>query len=466
MFSYIVRRLFLMVPTLIGITAVVFFVMAMSPGGVGGSLLNELGEMEAEKAKALRDYYNKRYGLDQPLPIQYARWLNRVSPVGFLTSSQIEFPADERDQAANTLRAGLPHATPLTIEQAISVTTAIASFQDKPLLPSAHKVIAAVNGPGDALTLFQQLDAQPSADLTDQYRSAAPLDRTKAGQLMLRSLADVATGKDRVLLSRLTLKAPDLGESLAKGRPVIDLYREALPVTLLLNLITTPVIYAISILTGIYAARHRGKLFDVGSGFTLLGLWSLPLPWVAVMMIGFVANEENLRLFPAGGLSSTMANHMSFLPSHTPDGWIPGWLLDRAWHLFLPICCLTYGGFAVLSKLMRSAMLENLSADFVRTARAKGLDDNTVLWRHGFRNSLLPLITVAASILPSLLVGSVILEMIFSIPGMGKLTIEAINARDRELILAGTLIGGVIGLVCILIADLCYAIADPRVSYD
>jgi ABC-type dipeptide/oligopeptide/nickel transport system permease component len=143
-----------------------------------------------------------------------------------------------------------------------------------------------------------------------------------------------------------------------------------------------------------------------------------------------------------------------------------GYLLDRAWHLVLPVIALSYGGLAFLAKLTRSSLLENLAADYARTARAKGLDEETVLWRHVFRNSLLPLITVSATLLPSLLAGSVIVESIFSIDGMGKLAVEAVQTRDRELVLSVTLLSGVLTLAGYLLADIAYAIADPRVSYE
>jgi len=145
---------------------------------------------------------------------------------------------------------------------------------------------------------------------------------------------------------------------------------------------------------------------------------------------------------------------------------VRGFLLDRLWHLVLPVLCLSYSGFAFLSKLTRTAVLENLLADYVRTARAKGVKESDILWRHVFRNSLLPLITVSATLLPGLLAGSVIVESIFSIEGMGKLAVEAVSGRDRELLLAVTLISGVLTLIGYLIADICYAIADPRVSYE
>src|SRR5690606_33528409 len=153
---------------------------------------------------------------------------------------------------------------------------------------------------------------------------------------------------------------------------------------------------------------------------------------------------------------------MAFLPRFTEAGWQRGWLLDAAWHLVLPVICLTYGGFAFLSKLMRAAMLENLAADFVRTARAKGVQERVVLFRHVLRNSILPLITVAAGLLPGLLGGSIVIEQIFSINGMGRLMIEAINQRDRELVLSITFVISLISLLSLLLSDILYAVADPR----
>ena len=359
MIDYIIRRLLLMVPTLVGITAVVFFVMAYSPGGVGATLISRDAELRPAERRALEEYYNRRYGLNLPRPLQYLRWLGRVSPVGPKS-------ADE----------GFP-----------------------------------------------------------------------------RGLA-------------FGLKAPDLGESMSRHRPVGTMILEALPVTLLLNLITIPIIYSVSIYLGIHAARHRGKLQDVGSGTVLLGLWSIPSIWAGVMLIGFFASREYLKLFPTTGLHDVRAESMLFLPSFGPEGFQRGWLLDTLYHLVLPVICLTYGGFAFLAKLSRGAVLEALMADYVRTARAKGLSEKAVLYNHVLRNSLLPLITVAAHLLPGLIAGAVVVETIFGIPGMGKLTIDAINARDREVVLATTLVAGVLSLIGILIADICYAIADPRVSYD
>jgi ABC-type dipeptide/oligopeptide/nickel transport system permease component len=147
-------------------------------------------------------------------------------------------------------------------------------------------------------------------------------------------------------------------------------------------------------------------------------------------------------------------------------GFVRGYLLDNFWHLTLPILCLSYGGFAALAKLTRTAVLENLNSDYARTARAKGVAEKVVLWHHVFRNSLLPLITASAGLLPALMAGSLIVEQIFSIEGMGQLAIEAVKSRDRELVLSITYVSGFLTLIGYLLADFLYTLVDPRVSYE
>ena len=364
MAAYVIRRLLLAVPTLLGMTLVVFGVMAFSPGGIGPNLVNAEGQLRPDERRALEAYYNERYGLDRPLYVQYLRWLNKVSPVGFATR---------------------PRGEP---------------------------------GAGD------------------------------------------------MILPRPRVKWPDLGESIPRRRPVGDLIAEAAPVTLLLNAITLPITYVVAVVLGARAAQARGKLFDVASGTALLALWSFPVILAGVLSIGFLANEKYLRLFPTNGLHDLLAGQMAFLPRFTANGFERGYLLDFAWHLVLPVLCLTYGNFAFLAKLNRGAVLENIAADYARTARAKGLGERQVLYRHVFRNSLLPMITVAAAILPAMLSGALIVETIFGIDGMGKLQVDAVFQKDPELVLSTTLISGLLGLAGYLLSDVLYAVADPRVSYD
>ena len=475
MIIYIIRRLMLMVPTLLGVTAVVFFVMAMAPGGFAGSLLNQGGaQTEGEEARRIRAYMMRRYGLDKPVIVQYGRWLNEVSPVGFVSSSST--PISDEDRSAVKAMIDQSDLIPASSRgSALELVLSMARFEDRPAKEMGDYLLGAL-APGSMDKLQKYLGDDPRPQILKSFKAldsgldadGQPLDEQSLSGLRAEVIDEMsfqASTMDRVLFSRPTFKWPDLGKSL-RGRQVTQLLGESLPITLLLNIITIPVVYFLAIVIGIYSAKHRGKFFDISSGTVLLALWCVPVMWAGVLLIGYFANKDFFKWFPTAGLHSLDADAMSFLPSWTAEGFQRGWLLDTVWHMVLPVLCLSYGSFAVLAKLARGALLENLSADYVRTARAKGVDERTVLFRHAFRNSILPLITVVASILPMMFVGSVIVETIFSIHGMGKLSVDAAFMKDREVVMGVTLLGGILGLTSYLIRDVCYSLADPRVSYE
>ena len=146
---------------------------------------------------------------------------------------------------------------------------------------------------------------------------------------------------------------------------------ETVPISLLLELLSLPLIYTVAIWTGIRQARSRGEWVDFGIGTFLLGLYSVPEIWAGVLMIGFLTNNAYIHWFPSNGLHDLLSDSMAFLPSWTHGHFEQGWLLDIAWHLCLPLLCLSYGSFAFLSRLQRGALLESLGQDYVRTARAR-----------------------------------------------------------------------------------------------
>ncbi len=368
----------------------------------------------------------------------------------------------------------LPFNTrPARLQQAVATARTLAGYGGLDAAAAGERLRAALEQPVQGLGLLGALDSALTGDERAALRGqlegllAQPERGAERAQLeLLRVLSFEASGRSRIRFDRPAFKAPDLGQTL-RGRSVGALLAERIPVTILLNLLSLPLIYLVAIVSGTYAARHKGGAFDLGSGAAFLGLWSVPVIWAGVVLITYFANEQYFRWFPAAGLHDVQAASMAFFPSWSgEEGFARGWLLDALWHLVLPVVCMTYGGFAVMSKVMRGAMLENLSADFVRTARAKGVAERRVLWQHAFRNSVLPLITMVSSILPALFVGAFVVETIFSINGMGKLGVEAAFQKDRELVMATTLMGGVLGLISELVRDVCYAIADPRVSYD
>lgn len=328
MTTYIIRRLFLMIPTLLGITIVVFAISRLAPGDPVSLAMGPGGMMDAQRAADVRAARMRLYGLDKPVHVQYAIWLSRVARL-------------------------------------------------------------------------------------------------------------------------------DFADSIKHHRPVIDLIRERLPITLMLNLISFVIIYAVSIPMGILSAVGRKRFLDRAGSVMLLMLWSLPSMWVGQMLIGYLCGPP-LNWFPPAGLSSNYAEQLPFFP----------WLADRLWHLVLPVLCLTYAGFAYLTKQVRAGMLDNLRADYVRTARAKGLSNWAVIFHHAFRNSIIPVITIMATLLPAMFGGSVIIERIFSVPGMGMLVFEAVTTRDYNVVMGVATIAGFLNLIGLLLADLAYAMVDPRISFE
>lgn len=425
MLTYLIRRLLLIPLTLIGMTAVVFTVVANAPGGIGATLVSRTGEMRPEQRKLREDYLNQRYGLNKPKYVQYLRWLNKISPIGFATWEPGAAEVIKAEEEQKIARAPL--------NQQLSQKRAE----------------------------LQALDISNPANLTQKDAIEAEIRRLDAQVKKI----DIGPDPGQIRLSRPIVKMPNLGESFFRGRQNSSLILEALPRTLTLQAIALPFSYALAIWLGIQQAVRRGTTFDFTASASTLGLWCIPVIWMGVLLIGFLANDEYLHLFPANGLSSLQASSQPFLPRFGPDGFEPGWLLDRMHHMVLPLFCLVYTQFAVLSRLARGALLDSLSADYVRTARAKGLSERVVLYRHAFRTSLIPLITVAAYLLPAMITGSVVVETIFGINGMGKLAVDAAFQRDFELLLSITTVVGLLQLVGYLLTDIGYAIADPRVSY-
>lgn len=246
----------------------------------------------------------------------------------------------------------------------------------------------------------------------------------------------------------------DFGNSMKDHRPVIDKIGEALPITLMFNLLSLLLVYLISIPVGVYSATHPGTKRDSALTVFLFILYSMPSFWVAMLLILFLGGGEYLNWFPIQGLQSGDA---VLMPWHLR-------LLDRLWHMAMPLFCMTYGGLALLSRYMRAGMLDVLRQDYIRTARAYGFSERTVVWKYTMRNSLIAIVTLLGGLLPALIGGSVIIETIFSIPGMGRLAFEAVLSRDYPLIMGEVTIASLLTLAGLLLSDLLYVVVDPRIK--
>ncbi len=367
MTAYLVKRLLAMIPTLLGITLITFFIIKLAPGN---PVTLKLQATEGLKASALSEAASqemlKLYGLKVDLPPAYEEFIAKLS--GSLHGS------DPKDKPTPTRKA-----------------------------------------------------------LTWLGENAIQYKIWMANLLRL-----------------------DFGNSFKDHRPVLTKIKEALPITLGLNLIELLIVYFISIPLGVFSALKRESFLDRLVMVLLFILYSLPSFWVATLLLMYFAGGDFLNWFPLVGIMSDGAEQYPF--------WMKAG--NILWHLVLPVTVMVYGGFAFLTRFSRSTMLEVIKQDYVRTAMAKGLKRGKVIWRHAFRNSLIPLITLLGTLLPALLGGSVIIEQIFSIPGMGKLAFESVLARDYPTIMAIATISAVLTLISLLLADLAYVWADPRITFE
>jgi peptide/nickel transport system permease protein len=291
--------------------------------------------------------------------------------------------------------------------------------------------------PGEPVEMQVAMNPKVSAESRERLRKFYELDKP----------LHVQYGKWVSRLARL-----DFGRSFAPdGRPVIDKIRERLPITISLNLIVLLLEFALAIPIGIMAATHRDGPLDRWTTVLVFLGFSTPLFWLSLILMYLFG--VRLGWMPISGLHSL--------------GYETHGLLWQAWdlgkHLLIPIGVATFGSLAGLSRYMRTSMIEVLGQDYIVTARAKGLSERVVIYRHALRNALLPAITLLGLSVPGLIGGSVIFESIFAIPGMGKLFYDSVMSRDYPLVMGVLFIGAVLTLVGNLLADLSYAFADPRI---
>ncbi len=246
----------------------------------------------------------------------------------------------------------------------------------------------------------------------------------------------------------------DFGMSLHERQPVTNKLRPALFWTLMVSLPAIVLAFLLAVPLGAWAAVKRGKLFDKITSTGLFMLYSLPVFWVGTMLLIFFTNREyGMNIFPGPGLGN--------IPTAAP-WWMQVWLASP--HLLLPIFCVAYPSLAYISRQARGGMANVLGQDYIRTARAKGLPERTVIWKHVFRNALFPLITLFASVLPAAIAGSAVVEVIFNIPGMGWLTLNAIFQKDWPIVFSVLMLGAVLTMLGMLLSDVLYALTDPRVK--
>jgi microcin C transport system permease protein len=248
----------------------------------------------------------------------------------------------------------------------------------------------------------------------------------------------------------------DLGRSFFHNKDVWQLIKEKLPVSISLGLWTFVLTYLISVPLGIAKAVRAGSAFDTASTFVVLLGYAIPSFVLGVVLLVYFAGGSFVQWFPLRGLVSSDWHELSVWHKIT----------DYLWHIALPVTAMVIGGFAVITILTKNSVLEEIRKQYVMTARAKGVDDRRVLWRHVFRNAMIPIMTgFPAAFVAAFFTGSLLIETLFSLDGLGLLSYESVIRRDYPVVFGSLFVYTIIGLLTNLIRDLTYVWVDPRVKF-
>ena len=248
----------------------------------------------------------------------------------------------------------------------------------------------------------------------------------------------------------------DLGRSFFQDKDVWQLIKEKLPVSISLGMWTFLLTYLISVPLGIGKAVRAGTPFDTATTFMVLLGYAIPSFVLGVLLLVYFAGGTFLQWFPLRGLTSSNWGDLS----------VGGKILDYLWHITLPVTALVIGSFAVITVLTKNSVLEEIRKQYVLTARAKGVDERKVLWRHVFRNALIPIMTgFPAAFVAAFFGGSILIETLFSLDGLGLLSYESVIRRDYPVVFGSLFVFTLIGLLTTLVRDLSYLWVDPRVKY-
>lgn len=261
---------------------------------------------------------------------------------------------------------------------------------------------------------------------------------------------------ERYLLWLKNIGTLNFGESFTYEEPVVDVIVSKFPVSLQFGILSLILSYLVSIPLGIAKAIKNGSLFDMSSSILLFILYSIPSFMLAILLIVLFSGGSFWEIFPVGGIQSEYYDELS--------GWEQ--FLDRVHHFTLPLICYTIGSFTSLTVLMKNSIIEEIKKDYIRTARAKGLEEKVVYMKHALRNALIPIVTGLGGFLSVFFAGSLLLETIFQLDGIGLLSYKSILARDYNVIMGLVFIQSGLFLVGNVISDFAYVLVDPRIDFS
>lgn len=458
MINYILKRILLIFPTIFGISIIIFIIIKMAPGDPTafkmGSQQTGLAS-DQNLAKQVVEQTREIYGLDKPVLLNFKvfTYESDWEDVRQFLATNPDQNSREWDDALEPLKQADAVAVPFLVDQLINQD--LTEVEQRAVL--------------EVLTLKQKLSITPEMSLAasrdyvkkwyyGEEDSSGVFQRGAESKYQfstVKKLAMVVTDAQYPRWLGRMIRF-DFGNSIKDNRPVWEHFKETVPVSLIFTMTSFLIAYLVAIPLGIYSATHQYTLGDKVTTVILFILYSLPNFWVATMAIVFFGGGDFLDWFPVSGLHSVGSEHMSR----------GTYLLDMLHHIILPLIIWTYGSFSALSRYMRGSMLEVIRQDYIRTARAKGLSEKIVVYKHALRNSLIPIITMLANLLPLAISGSIIIESIFSIPGIGQLAFNAVLYRDYPIIMAVSTLSAILTLAGILLSDILYALVDPRITFE
>ena len=248
----------------------------------------------------------------------------------------------------------------------------------------------------------------------------------------------------------------DFGESFTYEEPALDVIKSKFPVSLQFGVVNLILTYLVCIFLGVYKAIKNGSRFDLSSSVVLFAMYAIPGFMLGILLIQFFASGNYFELFPVQGLMSDDYDDFGFLAK----------VWDRVHHFILPLICYVIGSFTMLTMLMKNSLLEEIKKDYIRTARAKGLSEKAVYLKHGLRNALIPIVTGIGGFLTVFFAGSLLIEVIFNLDGIGQMSYQAVLERDYNVIMASVFIQSFLMLVGNLISDVAYVLVDPRIDFS
>lgn len=493
MLFFVLRRLLLMVPTTVGIAFVVFVIFHAAPGDpatvmIGAGTGGQLGQNSDVEGRV--DKFRRKHGLDRSLVVQFFDYLGPFNldrdGVPWLSSPYTERKTDEVELPDGTVAL---EGVPLPIDHVPGTDPALAASLDearRALLDDragSEAWAAAADTLGSAgpagvpplLTALDRLEASVGSrsaavrrvlDVLPRAAGATPAVQ-EARRQQVGDLAELrawfgwyyTNGGDRVRNTGEDwwggLLVGDLRREMQSDKPVAPEIVRRLKVTVPLALASVLLSYLIALPLGIFSARHHGKRRDGIVTVVLFVLFAIPTFWAGLMLI-LSFGRTGLDLLPVVGLHDKDAADLAPL----------AYAWDTILHALLPILTMTYGSLAYLSRQMRAGMMDTLRQDYIRTARAKGLSEDKVIYKHALRNSMIPVLTLLASVLPVLIGGSIIVEKVFDVPGMGRYAFDGLLKRDFNIIMATTILVGVMTQVGILLSDITYSLVDPRIRHE